>query len=163
VQGEVALRVMKRQSKVQDVSKAKTSPGQEGLPEEPVFYRSALFDEFSRTASVTTMEPKFYVSRNIAEFWCAITSPAYAAPCIFWTEEDLPWTFHLILFCCFSTAVISTAYHAILNKVVYSCSTQIADKFMLLLFQILSTLDVGQAVITFYLVALVLAGVIVSC
>jgi hypothetical protein len=34
---------------------------------------SVLWDEFSRRASVTTIETKFAVSPNIAEFWCFLT------------------------------------------------------------------------------------------
>ena len=34
---------------------------------------SIMWREFSRRASVTTIETKFAISPNIAEFWCFLT------------------------------------------------------------------------------------------
>ena len=127
------------------------------------FYRSTLFREFARRPSVTTMESKFFVSSRVGEFWCTLTSPVYASPCIFWTISDLPSSVHIVLSCCALTAVFSTAYHMLLTKV----HPRIPVPCSALNFlnpsspQILSTVDVAQATITFYLVALLLAGIVV--
>ena len=96
-----------------------------------------------RTASVTTMEPRFAISPYIGEFFCFITSPAYAAPCtLWWTHHTgmMPAAVHLALVSCCLTAVFSTLYHATLTKIT-------------------SSLDAGQAVVTFWLVSLLLCGV----
>jgi hypothetical protein len=85
--------------------------------DEKPFYRSTLFKEFARRPSVTTMESKFFVSSRVGEFWCTVTSPVYAAPCIFWTISDLPPSIHMVLSCCALTAIFSTAYHWLLTKV----------------------------------------------
>ena len=96
-------------------------------------------DEFTRPASVTTMELQFRISPHIAEFFCFLTSPAYAAPCYLWLEpRRLPPAFHLALVSCLLTATFSTIYHASLTKIT-------------------SSLDAGQAVVTFWLVSLLLA------
>lgn len=100
-------------------------------------------NDLKRTASVTTMETKFVISPHIAEFFCFLTSPAYAAPCTIWLQpklqpRNLPPAFHLALLSCFLTATFSTIYHASLTKIT-------------------SSLDAGQAVVTFWLVALLLA------
>ena len=81
-----------------------------------VFVRSSLFRELSRRPSVTTMENKYFVSSSIAEFWCTVTSPAYAAPCIFWIFHDMTVSLHLVLSCCALTALFSTLYHTMLTK-----------------------------------------------
>jgi hypothetical protein len=85
------------------------------------------------------MEVQFRMSPHIAEFFCFLTSPAYAAPCYLWLEpRRLPPAFHLALVSCLLTAIFSTIYHASLTKIT-------------------STLDAGQAVVTFWLVSLLLA------
>lgn len=49
--------------------------------------------EMYNRAKVTTMEAKFTISPFIAEFWCTVTSPAFAMPVIVWllplTNADL--------------------------------------------------------------------------
>ena len=58
-----------------------------------------------------------------AEFFCTITSPAYAAPCSLWFRAEaarFPPGFHVALACCALTALWSTVYHARLSKALTS-------------------------------------------
>jgi len=63
---------------------------------------------------------KFGTHPRIAEFFCMLTSPAYAAPCSLWLRaqaSSYTWEIHVALTCCALTALWSTVYHARLSKV----------------------------------------------
>uniref|UniRef100_A0A7S4M0N7 Uncharacterized protein n=1 Tax=Guillardia theta TaxID=55529 RepID=A0A7S4M0N7_GUITH len=103
----------------------------------------SVWSDITRTASVTTSETKFLVHPHIAEFYCFLTSPAYLLPCSLWwsSTSSLPTCFHVALIFCAQTAFFSLIYHATVMKA-------------------LGSLDAAQAVMTFYTVSLILAGVL---
>ncbi|KAI3639139.1 hypothetical protein MIR68_002669 [Amoeboaphelidium protococcarum] len=118
---------------------------------------ATVFQRMFRKANVVTMEPKYAMSKHVAEFWCTVTSPAFALPALLYiyplntsflilvqdtnkaltaTPQKVEFTFFTHLCLCFSvfTAIMSTKYHQCLCK-------------------IYSSLDAGFATVMAYLLA----------
>lgn len=108
-----------------------SSPNDES-PCTPLFY----FDGAYLPAELVTTEPKYHIFSWIAEFYCTITSPFFALPLIIYYYYDpftLPSSAHFAILSSVGSAICSTIYH-------------------MKIYRILSTVDVGMAMITMYMV-----------
>ncbi|TPX30445.1 hypothetical protein SmJEL517_g05991 [Synchytrium microbalum] len=94
-----------------------------------------LWDMFITPASITTMETKFGVMPNVAEFYCTITSIFFCAPLLIY--NDIPYELvpplqrACIALACI-TAVASFAYHMTIWKVLSSADSGLAVATMFL-------------------------------
>ncbi|KAI8053218.1 hypothetical protein BDF22DRAFT_683320 [Syncephalis plumigaleata] len=80
-------------------------------------------------ATVVTMEEKYAVCPCVAEFWCSITSIAFASPALvylFMPLQAIPWQVHVCCIFGVLSALASTIYHCTLFKLFSSLDAAIA-------------------------------------